>query len=208
MQFIDSLTRHRLVAIIRGSDPDASVATAIALVEEGIQLLEVSLTSADALGVLERIASKVGSSIRLGAGTVLTAADVARVRDAGATYIVTPGIAPSLAAATEAGMPVLCGALTPSEVIRAVDEGADAVKIFPASTVGPEYVRALRAPFPEVPFVAVGGIGNADGAAYLGNGAVAVGVAGPLCGDAPNGGDLDALRTRARELVSVTGDYA
>lgn len=208
MTFIDTLTSRRLVAIIRGTDPDASVETAMVLADEGVRLLEVSLTSADALGALERIAAKLDPEVRLGAGTVLRESDVARVRDAGATYVVTPGIASSVAAAREAGMPVLCGAMTPSEIIAAVAEGADAVKIFPASAVGPEYVRALRAPFPDVPFVAVGGVGGTEAAAYLRNGAVAVGVAGPLCGDAPDGGDLTALRERARELVTVTSEYA
>lgn len=204
MSLIESLTRHRLVAIIRGNDADAAVDTALALADEGIELLEVSLTSADALSVLERVAKSIGSSVRLGAGTVLNATDVPRVRDTGATYVVTPALAPSVPAAVELGMPVLCGSLTPSEVVAAMAAGVDAVKIFPASAFGPGYFGDLRAPFPDVPFVAVGGVGSGDVAAYLENGAVAVGVASPLCGDAPDGGDLTALRDRARAFVAAT----
>ncbi|MBM9464423.1 bifunctional 4-hydroxy-2-oxoglutarate aldolase/2-dehydro-3-deoxy-phosphogluconate aldolase [Aeromicrobium sp. YIM 150415] len=199
--FVERLAEHRLLGIIRGTDPDASIATALALAEEGVRLFEVSLTSADALRVLREVRAAVGDDIELGAGTVLTAEQADTALEHGATYIVTPAVAPSVAYSVGLGVPVVCGALTPTEVVTAIGLGVDAVKIFPANVAGPRYLKDLRAPFPDVPFVPVGGVGAREVPEYLANGAVAVGVASPLCGDAPDGGDLEELRGRARDFL-------
>jgi len=203
MSLIEDLSTDRLLAIVRGNDVEASIATALALVDEGVRSLEVSLSSAEALTVLAEVSSALGDRVRLGAGTVLTPADVDAALDNGATYIVTPAIAPSVATAVDRGVPVLCGALTPTEVLTALDAGADAVKLFPVSSMGPRYVKDLRAPFPNTPFIPVGGVGVAEAERFLADGAIAVGVASPLLGDAANGGDLDALRERARGFLSA-----
>ena len=201
---IEQLRAERLVAIIRGDDMRACVDTALVLVEEGIRLLEVSLTSRDALQAIELVAAAIGPDVALGAGTLLSADDVRRAQAAGATYAVTPAFGPATAAAVAAGLPLLAGVLTPSEVVASLDAGADAVKIFPASVVGPGYLSALRGPFPDLAMVPVGGVGADDVPAYLAHGAVAVGVGSPLCGDAPHGGDLEALRRRARDFLART----
>ncbi|MGW0002580.1 bifunctional 4-hydroxy-2-oxoglutarate aldolase/2-dehydro-3-deoxy-phosphogluconate aldolase [Nocardia grenadensis] len=208
MTLLDDLREHRLLGIIRGTDAAASIDTALALADEGVRLFEVALTSADALRVIEEIATRLDGRIQLGAGTVLTPDQVLRVREAGATYVVTPAVAPSVPAAIERGIPVLCGALTPTEIVTAVGLGVDAVKIFPASAMGPGYFKDLRAPFPAVPLVPVGGVGADTVPAYLANGAIAVGVASPLCGDAPDGGDLNALRVRARSFLAAVREQA
>jgi len=98
------------------------------------------------------------------------------------------------------GLPVIGGALTPTEVAASLDAGVAAVKLFPASLGGVSYLRALRDPFPDVPFVPVGEVDASAAQAYLAAGAVAVGVGSPLVGDAASGGSLDALRARARAL--------
>lgn len=202
MTLIEHLTEHRLLGIIRGTDADASVATALALVDEGVAALEVSLTSADALSVLRRVAAGAGPDVAIGAGTVLSPEDVDAALAHGATYVVTPAVAPSVPYAAAKGVPVLCGAMTPSEVVTALGYGVTAVKLFPAHQVGAGFLKDLRAPFPDVPFVPVGGVDAASVPAWFDAGALAVGVAGPLCGDAPNGGDLDALRGRARDFLA------
>lgn len=209
----EQLRQERLVAIIRGNDAQACVATALTLVEEGVRLLEVSLTSTDALRVIERVAAELDADhadhadhavgVSLGAGTVLSVDDVRRVRDAGATYVVTPAFGPAAPAAVAAGLPLLAGALTPSEIVASLAAGADAVKIFPASVFGPDYLKALAGPFPDVPFVPVGGVGASETPDYLRLGATAVGVGSPLCGDAPDGGDLGELRRRTRAFLSA-----
>ncbi|RFU86188.1 bifunctional 4-hydroxy-2-oxoglutarate aldolase/2-dehydro-3-deoxy-phosphogluconate aldolase [Streptomyces triticagri] len=204
MDFSSALRTRRLVAIVRGKDPEASFRTVLTLAEAGVDLIEVSLSSTDALAVIERARIELGESAWLGAGTVLTAADAERAAAAGANLIVTPGLGPGVSTAVQSGLPVLAGVLTPTDVCQAADCGATALKIFPASAMGgPSYLKALRAPFPDVPFVPVGGVGASEAADYLRLGAVAVGVGSPLVGDAADGGDLDGLRRRAAEFKAV-----
>ncbi|MEI5100387.1 bifunctional 4-hydroxy-2-oxoglutarate aldolase/2-dehydro-3-deoxy-phosphogluconate aldolase [Streptomyces sp. PmtG] len=207
--FLTVLRARRLVAIVRGTDAEASFRTVMALVESGVPLVEVSLSGADALGVLRRARAELGPDAWLGAGTVLTAADARAAADAGANLIVTPGLGPGVDAAARLGLPVLAGVLTPTDVIAATASGAAAVtalKIFPAAAVGgPAYLKALRGPFPDVPFVPVGGVDAAAAREYLAAGALAVGVGSPLTGDAADGGDLGALRGRAARFVEVCG---
>jgi 2-dehydro-3-deoxyphosphogluconate aldolase / (4S)-4-hydroxy-2-oxoglutarate aldolase len=201
--FLAALRQSRLLAIVRGTDAGACVRTALTLVDEGVTLLEVSLTSADAGDVLRRVVAEAGGRAVVGAGTVLSGDDAHRARDAGAAFVVTPALGEGVTAAAGLGMPVLAGAMTPTEVLAAVNAGAAAVKLFPAGSLGPGYVTALRGPFPGVPLVPVGGVGRREAGTYLRAGAVAVGAGGPLTGDAPDGGDLAALRTRARDFLAA-----
>lgn len=209
MDFSTALRTERLVAIVRGHDQEAAFRSVMALVESGIPLVEVSLSSVDALTVIERARAELGDSAWLGAGTVVTAEDAQRAAAAGANLVVTPGLGPGFRAAVRQGLPVLAGVLTPTEVCEAaaaVDLGSAALKLFPAGAVGgPGYLKALRAPFPDLPFVPVGGVGVTEAAAYLELGAVAVGVGSPLVGDAADGGDLAGLRARAKEFKAVCG---
>jgi 2-dehydro-3-deoxyphosphogluconate aldolase/(4S)-4-hydroxy-2-oxoglutarate aldolase len=205
-ELLVALRDRRLLAIIRGTDPGACVRTAMVLIEEGVSVLEVSLTSVDAFGVLERVTAEAGGDVRIGAGTVLTRDDAYRARDAGVTFAVTPALGAGVTTAVSIGLPVLAGAMTPTEVLAAVDAGAAAVKLFPAEFLGPAYVKALHGPFPEVGVVPVGGVGLEEAGAYLRAGALAVGASGPLAGDAPNGGDLTALRSRARAFLAAVRD--
>ncbi|MER7802551.1 bifunctional 4-hydroxy-2-oxoglutarate aldolase/2-dehydro-3-deoxy-phosphogluconate aldolase [Streptomyces parvulus] len=194
-----ALAAHRLVAIVRGADADAALRTVLTLAEEGVDLIEVSLTGADALGVIERARKALGPGRPLGAGTVLTADDARAAHRAGADFAVTPGLGEGVPAARDLGMPVLVGVMTPTDILTARTLGADALKIFPAAQAGgPAYVKALRGPFPDAPLVPVGGVDEAAARAHLVAGATAVGVGSPLVGDAADGGSLDALRDRAR----------
>jgi 2-dehydro-3-deoxyphosphogluconate aldolase/(4S)-4-hydroxy-2-oxoglutarate aldolase len=198
------LRERRLLAIVRGSHAESALATVLTLASEGVGLIEVSLTSEGALDVIAQARAKVGPETVLGAGTVLTIADVHDVVAAGAEFIVTPGMADAVPAALDRGMPAVVGALTPSEVIAASNAGAAAIKIFPASALGgPDYLRSLRAPFPKIPFVPVGGVDEDSARRHLAYGALAVGVGNPLIGDAADGGDLDALRARIRTFRAI-----
>ncbi|MBG6182998.1 2-dehydro-3-deoxyphosphogluconate aldolase/(4S)-4-hydroxy-2-oxoglutarate aldolase [Arthrobacter sp. CAN_A214] len=204
-EFLGGLGNAKLLAIIRGSEAQAAVRTAVALVEEGFTHLEVSLNTVEAAGVITAIQAEVGAAAFIGAGTVLTRDDVARVAAAGAQFIVTPALAPSVAEAVRLDLPVLAGSFTPTEVYSAMDQGAAAIKLFPASLGGPRYLSALRDPFPDVPFVPVGGVDQGAAVDYLSRGALGVGVGSPLIGDAASGGDLAALRSRARQFLSAAG---
>jgi 2-dehydro-3-deoxyphosphogluconate aldolase / (4S)-4-hydroxy-2-oxoglutarate aldolase len=202
-EFLDDLTRERLLAIIRSSDPAAAARAALVLLESGIRFLEVSLVTSDALHVIAEVARRAPQGCVIGAGTVLTRDDVSRAQEAGARFMVTPAVTESVTESVARGIPVLAGAFTPTEVLAALSLGATAVKLFPSATGGPAHLRALRDPLPDVPFVPVGGVDAEVAAEYLAAGAVAVGVGSPLVGDAARGGDLDALRQRAADFLAV-----
>lgn len=203
MNIPEALHRQRLVAIVRGTDPAAATRTVLTLAEEGVTLVEVSLNTPDAPDVISRARAVLGPEATVGAGTVITADDAERAADAGAAFVVTPAIVPGVEAAAGRGLPVLAGALTPTEIMTATRLGVMAVKLFPASLGGVRYLRALLDPFPSAALVPVGGVDAGAAREYLAAGAVAVGVGSPLIGDAASGGPMDELRTRARRFLAA-----
>ncbi|MGW4646880.1 bifunctional 4-hydroxy-2-oxoglutarate aldolase/2-dehydro-3-deoxy-phosphogluconate aldolase [Kitasatospora sp. NPDC004289] len=206
---LTALRDRRILAVVRGNDPDAALDAVLTLFGNGVQLVEVSLTTANALHVLERARAALGPYAALGAGTLLTAADARAAAAAGAAFAVTPGLTEAVGEAQSLGMPVLAGAVTPTEVAQAYAEGATAVKLFPGSLGGPAYLRALRDPFPDVPFVPVGGVAARAAREFLAAGALAVGVGGPLVGTAADrGGDTGGLLARIAEFRSLAEEFA
>lgn len=208
VSFVASLRAHRVLGIVRGSSPDAAEAAAMALLEEGIGLVEVSLTTPDAVRVIARLVAAAPAGRLVGAGTIVSAEEAEAVAEAGAHFAVSPGITAGIRRAAALGLDIAPGVYTATEVYAALDLGAEAVKLFPASTGGPDYLKALRQPMPHVAFVPVGGVGLAEARAYLAAGAVAVGVGSPLVGDAASGGDLSALRRRAAEFSALARELA
>ncbi|MFB8199888.1 bifunctional 4-hydroxy-2-oxoglutarate aldolase/2-dehydro-3-deoxy-phosphogluconate aldolase [Kitasatospora purpeofusca] len=203
-----ALRGRRILAIVRGNDPDAALDAVLALFASGIDLVEVSLTTAGALDVLECARTALGPYAALGAGTLVTAADARAAARAGAAFAVTPGLTEAVGEAQSLGMPVLAGAVTPTEVASAWTEGATAVKLFPGSLGGPGYLKALRDPFPDIPFVPVGGVDAAAARDFLAVGALAVGVGGPLVGTAASlGGDTAGLAARAAAFRSLAEEF-
>lgn len=208
MTFIELLRAERVVAIVRGTDARAAAETVAVLREEGVGLVEISLTTPDAVEIIAEAArSGAGGHTAVGAGTVRTAEQARAVHRAGAAFVVTPALTEGAATAVELGLPTLTGALTPTEVLRAHAEGATAVKLFPASVGGPGYLRAVREPLPDIPLVPTGGVDAEAARTYLAAGAVAVGVGSPIVGDAPRGGDLGALRQRTRTFLDAVAEY-
>lgn len=193
---------HRVMAIVRGTSEEAALETGRALLDEGIRLVEITLTTPGALATIAALRDHAPESAFIGAGTVLTVEDVAAVEQAGAQFIVTPAVTPAVAEASRRAIPCAAGAFTASEAYAAYSAGAEVVKLFPASAAGPGYLKALRDPLPQIPFMVVGGVGLPEAEAFVAAGAIGAGVGGPLVGDAASGGSLDALRSRAREFVS------
>ena len=193
-----------VIAILRAPDAGRFGAVADVLIEAGITSLEFTMTTKGAVEALRELARRLPSGIALGAGTVNDATTTDAVIDAGATYVVSPGVALDVIDRARArGAAALPGAVTATEVLLAWRSGATAVKLFPAATFGPDYLRHLRGPLPDVRFVPTGGVGPDNAGDYIRAGAVAVGVGGPLLGDAASGGDLDALRDRAGRILAV-----
>ncbi|MEU9856615.1 bifunctional 4-hydroxy-2-oxoglutarate aldolase/2-dehydro-3-deoxy-phosphogluconate aldolase [Streptomyces sp. NPDC047974] len=199
-----ALAETPVVAILRSTSAARFPEVAETLCAEGIRAVEFTLTTPGVLDALREFSQDLPEGLTLGAGTVVTPRQAEQAVAAGARYLITPAFAADVVAeALRLGVPVLPGAVTPTEILSAWQEGATMVKVFPASFAGgPAYVRALRAPLPDVPLVPTGGISVEEAPAYLASGAQAVGMGSPLVGDACEGGDLDALRERAARLVA------
>ncbi|MER5966216.1 bifunctional 4-hydroxy-2-oxoglutarate aldolase/2-dehydro-3-deoxy-phosphogluconate aldolase [Streptomyces sp. NPDC002057] len=201
-ELIDALTTTPVIAILRSASPRHFPDVADALHASGVRAVEFTLTTPGVLDALREYAAAKPDGLALGAGTVVTPADARRAVEAGATYLITPATCLDVVAeARRLGVPVLPGAFTPSEILSVWQAGATMVKLFPASVGGPEYLRAVRAPLGSVPLVPTGGISLDRAPAYLAAGATALGMGGPLVGDACEGGSLDALRERAATLL-------
>ena len=164
----------RIVAIIRGFAPDTCLRLAEAYSAGGIRLVEVTFnqkapeTWKDTAAAIRAICERFGGHVRAGAGTVLTEEQLSMCIDAGGEYMITPNVKPELIrSCVRQGLVAMPGALTPSEAVNAWEAGAAFVKIFPAGSLGPGYVKALRAPLAHIPMLAVGGIGAENLAEFL-----------------------------------------
>lgn len=197
----ESIARSRLVAVVRATSIDALPNVVSVLIENGITVIELTLTTPDAIRSMTQLRSVWGDRAFIGMGTVTTKQQARDCIVAGAQFLVTPITVPEIAhIATEAGVPILMGAFSPTEVATAWDSGATAVKVFPASQVGPSYLRELRGPFPEIVTMPSGGVTIDDIPAWLSAGASAVSLGGSLIGSAFSG-DLAGLAERARKAV-------
>ena len=205
MSDLDSVTaavvRSGVVAVLRAPTADSFAAVADVLVEAGVTAIEVTLTSRGAIAALAGLRRQLPPSAVIGAGTVLTADDAKASVDAGAAFLVSPLFDPELGGSF--GVPFYPGALTPTEIHAAHRSGAALVKLFPAATVGPRYIKDVHGPLPDVRIMPTGGIDIADVATWLSNGASAVGLGGPLLGDAVTGGSLRSLAERARRAADA-----
>ncbi|MGH1565003.1 bifunctional 4-hydroxy-2-oxoglutarate aldolase/2-dehydro-3-deoxy-phosphogluconate aldolase [Mumia sp. DW29H23] len=194
----------RIVAVLRARRGDHVVPAAETLAANGVVSVEVTLGTPGALEAVATLRERLPRTCDVGVGTVLTRDDAARAVDAGVDYAITPTVVPEVVVTfCHAGVPVIPGALTPTEISAAWELGASAVKVFPASLVGVSYVSQLRGPLPHVALIPSGGVAIDDARSWLDAGCVAVSVGGPLLGDALDGGDLDALAARARALVAA-----
>ncbi|MFH8713569.1 bifunctional 4-hydroxy-2-oxoglutarate aldolase/2-dehydro-3-deoxy-phosphogluconate aldolase [Streptomyces zaomyceticus] len=197
-----ALAAAPVIAILRSTSATRFAEVTDTLLASGVRTVEFTLTTPGVLDALREYAADAPPGLALGAGTVTTPAEALAAVEAGATYLITPTTSTEvIAEAVRLGVPVLPGAYTPTEILTAWRAGATMVKLFPAATGGPGYLRAVRAPLPHVPLVPTGGIGVTDAPAYLAAGAAALGIGGPLVGDACEGGSLAALGERAAALL-------
>ncbi len=196
----DTLARLRatgIVPIIRTPSADEAIAAAEAIRAGGIDVVEVTMSVPGAIEVIARLARRFGPEVVLGAGTVLDPATARACLDAGARFIVAPSFdAETVAFCRQASLPILPGALTPTEVVQAWRAGAAMVKVFPCQAVGgASYVRALKAPLPQIELLPTGGVSLATVAEFLRAGASAVGAGSDL---------VDLARMRAGDAAAVT----
>lgn len=177
------------------------------LVTGGIKLIELTLSTQGAVDFLPGLRSAFGQAAEIGVGTVTTAEEAENVLDAGGQFLVTPTVnPPAVAAALRRGVPVFPGGLTPTELFAGWSAGATAVKVFPASAVGPDYIGQLRGPFPQMRLIPSGGVSIEDAPGWITAGALAVSLGGPLVRDAFTGGNRQQLTDRARRVTSLVNE--
>lgn len=195
-----------LIAILRGIEPHDAFGIAAALAETGFLCLEVPLNSPDALKSIAQIRERFDGKLLVGAGTVLTVADVSAVHQAGAEFIVSPNTDPAVIQATKHhGLISVPGFLTPSEAFAAQDAGADALKLFPAEAAAPAVLRALKAVLPQsCPVLPVGGITPTNMGAYLAAGAAGFGIGSAIY---TRGADAEVVRRHAANFVKAWQEY-
>lgn len=200
----DRTAAAKLIVVVRAADTADYDRALDALIGAGIRSVELTLTTPGTIERLPKLLAQYGDAADIGVGTVTDGQQLTAAVEAGAHYLVTPITDPDLVdAANRAGVPIVPGGLTPTELFAAWRAGAAAVKIFPASQVGPGYLKDLRGPFPDIAAVPSGGVDLEGAAAWLRAGAAAVSVGAPLLGDALRGGDLGALRDRTKAFVAT-----
>lgn len=196
-----------VAAILRADRVDHLEPVAHELAAAGITCLELTLTTPGALETLARLRSDLDAAVALGMGSVLDAGQAWAALDAGADFLVSPGVCEEVARAAGArAVPCYPGAFTPTEVLAAWRLGASAVKLFPAATGGPRHLRDIRGPLPNIALVPTGGVTLEQIADYIAAGAAAVGLGGPLIGDALRSGSTAGLRSRAQAALDAVAE--
>jgi 2-dehydro-3-deoxyphosphogluconate aldolase/(4S)-4-hydroxy-2-oxoglutarate aldolase len=195
-----------IVPVVRASSAGEACAAADAVCTGGIPIVEITMTVPGALGVIRELVRNCGSDVLIGAGTVLSAEAAQQCLDAGAQFLVSPGLKlQTVEFAVREGVLILAGALTPTEVLAAWESGADFVKVFPCGNVGgAKYVKALKGPFPEIPLIPTGGVNLNTASEFLEAGAVALGVGGELVSaDALRSNNLEMVVENARKFLAI-----
>jgi 2-dehydro-3-deoxyphosphogluconate aldolase / (4S)-4-hydroxy-2-oxoglutarate aldolase len=196
------LEQARLVAIVRLVDHADVLEIATTLCDAGVRFLEITVERPEGFGSIAQVVKALGTRAIVGAGTVTSTEDVAKIADMGARFIVTPNTNPGvIRSALNLEIMVLAGALSPSEVALAHQEGAHFVKLFPASLGGPQYLKALRGPFPNVKFVPTGGVTSENATSWFDAGAAALAMGSNLV---PESSEREVLYENAKRAVFAT----
>ncbi len=171
-----------VLAVLRGPSTELTLKMVDALVKGGVRGIEITYTTPNAAEIVSLLNQKFASQITLGMGTLTREDQVDEAKAAGASFLVSPHCEEKLARKmVSSGLVVMIGALSPSEIVQATSFGSDVVKIFPGSLGGPDYLKALKGPFPEIPMMPTGGVNKENLASWFAAGAFAVGAGSNLC---------------------------
>jgi 2-dehydro-3-deoxyphosphogluconate aldolase/(4S)-4-hydroxy-2-oxoglutarate aldolase len=195
-----------VIPVVRATSADEAMRAIDAIREGGISILEITMTVPGAVDLIARVSNRYGSEVLVGAGTVLDPEIAAACISNGAQFIVSPALnSETIARCRELDVTVMPGALTPTEVVQAWDAGADFVKVFPAGAVGgPSYLKALKAPLPNIELVPTGGVSLKTAADFIKAGAAALGVGADLVDlKAIREGQASLITDRAKQFVEI-----
>jgi len=203
-EVLGAILETKVVAVIRMKDAARLADVAAALGRGGVRALEVTMTVPGAVGIIREMAKSKAPGTLVGAGTVLDAGTAKDVIAAGADFVVSPITdRETVRVCCDAGVLVAPGAFTPTEIVAAWRAGADIVKVFPATSLGPQFCRDLRGPLPEVRLMPTGGVTIENARDFIAAGAAAVGLGTALVdAKAVEAGDWEALEARARRLMA------
>jgi 2-dehydro-3-deoxyphosphogluconate aldolase/(4S)-4-hydroxy-2-oxoglutarate aldolase len=204
-QVIDYLLEHQIIAVVRAKSRDQVIPLAEALVLGGVRIIEITTSTPDAISAIERAVRHFGDRALIGVGTILDAGTCSAALKAGAEFAVSPVCRPAFVPlAHQHDRPIMLGAYSPTEAQNAFEAGADFIKIFPAETLGPAYIRALHAPMPHLRIVPTGGIDVANVGDFLRAGCCAVGLGTSLISkEIMLKEDWGALTQRARQFAEA-----
>jgi 2-dehydro-3-deoxyphosphogluconate aldolase/(4S)-4-hydroxy-2-oxoglutarate aldolase len=184
---IELILQNKIIAIMRNVDPKKVVQTAEALYNGGIKLIEVTFNQSsptgieDAIASIGMIAAKFGDKMCVGAGTVMNLKQLSAANESEAQYILSPNASSEVIKKTvEYGMVSIPGAMSPTEIVNAYNDGADFVKVFPAANLGLGYIKAISSPISHIPLMAVGGINDKNCSEFFNVGVVGLGIGGDL----------------------------
>ncbi len=208
---LEYVKERKIVAIVRGLKPEYIVRLGHAFEEGGIGLMEVTYnqkapdTWKNTAAAIEAVEKEFGDRMLVGAGTVITPEQVSMTYNAGGHYLVTPSTQPEIIRMGKAlGLGLYPGAFSPTEILEAWNAGADAVKVFPAGSLGPGYIKAVSAPLGHIPLMAVGGVNEKNAADYMKAGCVGLGVGGNLVNkEWIENGEWDKVTALAREFMKA-----
>jgi 2-dehydro-3-deoxyphosphogluconate aldolase/(4S)-4-hydroxy-2-oxoglutarate aldolase len=197
-----AILKRRMVAIVRAGTADAALQMAEACIAGGITALEIAFTTPATPEVIQTLRQRHGPDVLLGAGTVLDPETARTAILAGAQFIISPSVdTATIRLCQRYQVLSMPGAMTPTEIVTALEAGADIIKVFPAEMFGPAYIKALHAPLPHAPLMPTGGVSVDNLWSWFDNGAVAVGIGSSLTGPAANG-DYQAVTARAQAFVA------
>jgi 2-dehydro-3-deoxyphosphogluconate aldolase / (4S)-4-hydroxy-2-oxoglutarate aldolase len=205
-QVRDRILEIGVIPVVRANSAAEALLAAQAVCDGGIPIVEITMTVPGAVDVIRELRKSAAASVLIGAGTVLDVEAARRCVDAGAQFLVSPGLnLPTVEFAVQNGTLMLAGALTPTEIITAWNAGSDFVKVFPCGQVGgAKYIKSLKGPFPEIPFVPTGGVNLNTAAEFIEAGAAALGVGGELVqADALKSGKSDVIVENARKFAAI-----
>jgi 2-dehydro-3-deoxyphosphogluconate aldolase/(4S)-4-hydroxy-2-oxoglutarate aldolase len=203
-EIVQQIQQLGVVAVIRMKDAAKLRRVVDAIAEGGVRAIEVTMTVPGAVDLIGTLATSLPPEILLGAGTVTDAATARAVIDAGARYVVSPVFRREvIAACHERNVAAAPGCFTPTEILDAHDAGADVIKIFPATALGPQFIKDVRAPLPQVRLMPTGGVSLDNAGEWIKAGAIAVGVGSALLdAKAIDEGRFDVLTSNARRIVA------
>jgi 2-dehydro-3-deoxyphosphogluconate aldolase / (4S)-4-hydroxy-2-oxoglutarate aldolase len=208
MTVLSQILQHKIVAIIRGANPADVISISEALYKGGVKLLEVTLNSSNALELIKELSAKMEGKMIIGVGTVLNAVMAKQAIDAGAKFIISPTLnIETIQVTKELGAVSIPGAFTATEILTAYENGADIIKVFPAS--GVDYIKNIRGPLDHIPLMPTGGVTLSNVSDYFKAGAVAVGIGSDLVNTKQEVSDeyLDQLIEKAKAFIQIANSF-